>query len=233
MNLFCSPRRTWVEFGGEGGADFRISLAQRRSYTSLRALQLLAPVGRSEGGPNGRARRSTMNRWFCTLSVILLILAVVSSGCSEEVGGRGAVVVGTLDRKILKFQQGTPIAVVKSELGEPVTEIFKDDRVVLNYGPWQLISIDGHLTQRTKEHLLARGPVPAYTRASERRSKALDARILNLSLGMSIKEVKSKLGMPERYYEVFRSSPIPERKLWYESWELSFGVGKLIMRTKF
>jgi hypothetical protein len=62
--------------------------------------------------------------------------------------------------------------------------------------------------------------------------RELDRKVLKLQPGMSIETVKSRLGMPEGYEEVFEDSSNPEEILWYGSWKLSFIDGGLESRNK-
>ena len=179
-----------------------------------------------------RSLRLVLKRRFIAFALSSLILGAVVAGCSDESGEGWTANGKALDRKVLSLGQGTSIEAVRSELGTPGSEFIEGREASLQYDLWQFVFVDGRLKRRVKEHLLEHGSVPPFTKASERRSKELDGEILELQRWMSIKAVKSRLGMPERFYETFESSRTPEVTLWYESWELSFVDGVLVMRTK-
>ena len=170
------------------------------------------------------------------LSLILLIAGIVSAGCSRQterstVSSKKAV--KNLDHEVVMFQQGTPIETVRTALGKPESEFIQGTEASLYYGLWQLIFDEGELTRRIRIHEQKHRPLLPFDKASERKSRALDHKVLELHHGMPISVVKLKLGAPDTYEEVLESVPIRETILRYESWELTFIYGRLRSRTKF
>jgi hypothetical protein len=58
------------------------------------------------------------------------------------------------------------------------------------------------------------------------------AKVLGLHLGLSVRAVMQRLGIPEVIYEVFEAKPPPVTTLRYGAWELSFRNGALYSRVQ-
>lgn len=155
--------------------------------------------------------------------LLLCVLLLAEIGCGHAQNT-------TSDREgltqhILGLEEGASLASVKSQLGEAVSEVRQGGEIVLNYGTWQLSFVHERLRKRSRVF------VPRYAHAIQE-SPRLDARILNLSLGISIRQAEAALGMPEVIYEIYEDSSRPTEVLRYGSWELSFSDGKLSQRSQ-
>lgn len=158
--------------------------------------------------------------------VCALILGVGVAGCSQE-SATQVISRKALDRRILQLQQGASVESVEAELGGPVSEFTESpERSALHYGPWLLLFNGQGLERRIRQRKPSHRPSISFT-------GAFDSKVLMLRLGMSLDAVRSKLGQPQWYEEVFEGSAYPEKVLRYGPWELSFSQGELARRTRF
>jgi hypothetical protein len=156
---------------------------------------------------------------------LLLAFGLSAAGCAANADTQ-SVTGEALDQKILRLEPGDSIEDVRSKLGKPQLEKELGEEQVLHYGPWQLVFTDSGLKSRTR-----------YYRSGYHRNvnaRALARKVSGLQLGMSIGDVKAKLGVPEAL-EIYRNAPHKEVSLWYGAgrWRLDFTEGKLESRTSF
>jgi hypothetical protein len=161
----------------------------------------------------------------------VLVVGSVLAACGDSRPPEAmSVSTKALDRRIPDLPPGASLAAVEARLGEPASKIEVGNETVLSYGLWRLVVEDGRLTQRIRD----RGTIQTgVVVPSDRESGELDEKILTLSLGMSLENVRKRLGPPEHNEEVFEGTDKPIVALMYGPWELRFRDGELEERTKF
>lgn len=172
------------------------------------------------------ARSSSYAGYIATsVSVILVVIVVTITGCGSNEEPRTSFSAVELHRHVLSLDQGSSIAEVESELGVPLARSGSDDRTELNYGRWQLVFANDHLSQRS----IVRAPKATQpVRPSAHRS----ATVMTLKLGASIHYVEERLGPPEAIYETLEEDPEPVKVLRYSPWQLTFIQDQLSQRSQ-
>lgn len=129
--------------------------------------------------------------------------------------------VRVLDRKVLGFQNGMSVGMVRSELGGETRGIVGGSSVTLLYGPWSLIFTKNGLTTRSRQ----------FKRLRNVNEKDFDERIVGLELGMPVQAVRSVLGQPN-VLSVQATGFGPEMSLTYGEWRLIFVGRRLDSRNR-
>jgi outer membrane protein assembly factor BamE (lipoprotein component of BamABCDE complex) len=145
-----------------------------------------------------------MKRHTFVLALCLMVLSLTAAGYSADAESQG-VSGKAMDQMALKLEPGDSVEDVRSELGKPQLEKELGKERVLSYGPWQLVFTNSGLKSRTR-----------YYRSEYHRNvnaRALARKVSELQLGMSVRDVKEKLGMPEAL-ELYRNEPHKEVSLW-------------------
>jgi hypothetical protein len=163
--------------------------------------------------------------WLIAGSLIVCFLACVCAGCGGGETQATRLVGRGLDESVLRLEQDTSIGDVIAELGPPVSEVGDEARKELNYGTWQLSFVNGRLSRRSRVR------VPPGAKAIPE-SSHLNQRVLGLHLGIAVRRIEKRLGIPEVIYEEFERSPMPIKTLRYGSWELTFRNGRLYQRAQ-
>jgi len=110
-----------------------------------------------------------------------------------------------------------------ANLGEPLSEATYGSEATLYYLPWQLHFQEGELRQRVRETRNGRISLS---------ESALDRKVIfRLVPGMTVREVRERLGTPEVYEQIYESARRPAVILRYAYWELYFPKGRLVRRT--
>lgn len=170
--------------------------------------------------------RAGLDVRFCCLVLGLCLFAAGFGGCAESSDNGKPMSRAAMSQAILSLPTHATFDSVRSELGEPLSEASPSPKEAsLSYPGWLLLFRFNHLDRRIRQRLPS-GPRKLRLRG------ALDQRVLTLQPGMSIPRVKSSLGPPQSYEEVFRGSPQPELVLRYGPWELAFANGHLRQRIK-
>jgi hypothetical protein len=125
---------------------------------------------------------------------------------------------------IVGLQQGMSLVSVRSQLGEPLSESNASGEAALQYKGWLLLFHNNNLERRIRQHW----PHHPITRSLK---GMLDAKVLALHRGVSVRSVRADLGAPDSYEEVFEATRRPELILRYGPWEVAFVDGKLNRRT--